>query len=138
MEKPSYRDAWHKSQFALIPVQTIFEPYYENGKSQRYGIHRKDGQPFTVAAIYEVARIQGEIIRSMSMLTINATNHPLMSQFHRSEDEKCSIVVIPETQRMDWLKCHYSEAMIFLSPMSDEFTAQSMPRQKHSTQTKLF
>lgn len=22
MEKPSFRDAWHKSQFALIPVQT--------------------------------------------------------------------------------------------------------------------
>lgn len=55
MEKPSYRDAWYKSQFALIPVQTIYEPYYDNGKSQRWGIHRKDGQPFTVAAIYEVA-----------------------------------------------------------------------------------
>ena len=55
MEKPSFRDAWHKSQFALIPVQTIYEPYYQNGKSQRWGIHRKDGQPFTVAAIYEVA-----------------------------------------------------------------------------------
>ena len=55
MEKPSYRDAWYKSQFALIPVQTIYERYYDNGKSQRWGIHRKDGQPFTVAAIYEVA-----------------------------------------------------------------------------------
>lgn len=47
-----------------------------------------------MAAIYEVARIQGEIIRSMSMLTINATYYPLMSQFHCPKDEKRSIVVI--------------------------------------------
>ena len=97
MEKLSYRDAWYKSQFALIPVQTIYEPYYENGKSQRWGIHRKEGQPLTVAAIYEAAHIQSEIIRSMSMLTINADYHPLMSKFHRPGDEKRSIVVIPES-----------------------------------------
>ncbi len=138
MEKPSYRDAWYKSQFALIPVQTIYEPYYENGKSQRWGIYRKDSQPFTVAAIYEVARIQGEIIRSMSMLTINADNHPLMSHFHRPEDEKRTIVVIPESQRMNWLKCHHSQAMNFLNPMSDDFTAKAMPRHNPTSQNPLF
>lgn len=63
MEKPSYRDAWYKSQFTLIPVQTVYEPYYENRKSQRWGIYHRDGHPFRaffricVAAIYEVARI---------------------------------------------------------------------------------
>ena len=25
-EKPSFRHAWHKNQFSLIPVDTIFEP----------------------------------------------------------------------------------------------------------------
>ena len=128
MRKPSFREAWHKSQFALIPVQTIYEPYYKNGKSQRWGIYRKDNQPFTVAAIYEVARIQGEIIRSMSMLTINATNHPLISWFHCPKDEKRSIVVIPHHLHMDWLKCHYTQVMRFLKPISHEFTAHAMPR----------
>lgn len=62
-----------------------------------------------------------------------------MSQFHRPEDEKRSIVVIPESQRMDWLKCHYTEAMNFLNPMSDEFTASPKPRlSKNKSQTDLF
>lgn len=32
-EKPSFREARHKSQFGLIHFETIFEPQYINGKS---------------------------------------------------------------------------------------------------------
>lgn len=52
-EKPSFRYAWKNSQFALIPVDTIYEPKYIDGKAHWYGIYRKDGMPFTVAALYE-------------------------------------------------------------------------------------
>lgn len=122
-EKLSFENAWFHSQFALIPVQTIFEPKYPNaneqhdGKSERWGIYREDGQPFTVAAIYEVARIQGEIIRSMSMLTINADHHPLMPQFHKPDDEKRSIVVIEPEYRMDWLTATPEKAFGLIRPM---------------------
>lgn len=114
MQKPSFKNAWLNSQFALIPVQTIYEPFYHQGKSQRYGIYRSDKQPFTVAAIYEIAKIGDGYIRSISMLTINADTHPFMSQFHAPNDEKRSIVVIPPEQRMDWLSCHFSQASAFL------------------------
>ncbi|GLR28822.1 Putative SOS response-associated peptidase YedK [Psychrobacter pacificensis] len=125
--KPSFRDAWLGSQFALIPVQTIFEPKYVDGKAQRWGIQRTDQAPFTIAAIYQAARIGGEIIRSMSLLTINADNHPFMSQFHKPDDEKRSIVVIAPDKHMDWLRCHHSQAHKFLQPMSDQFNAKFMP-----------
>lgn len=137
-DKPSFENAWHHSQFALIPVQTIFEPKYPYaneqgyGKSQRWGIYREDGQPFTVAAIYEVARIQGEIIRSMSMLTINADQHPLMSQFHRPDDEKRSIVVIEPEYQMDWLTATPENAFKLLQPMGEGFRAREMPRAKRA------
>ena len=36
--KPSFRHAWSKNQFCLIPVETIFEPKYIDGKSHWYGI----------------------------------------------------------------------------------------------------
>lgn len=49
-EKPSFRHAWKNSQFALTPVDTIYEPKYINGKAHWYGIYCKDGIPFTVAA----------------------------------------------------------------------------------------
>ena len=55
------------------------------------GIEREDGEPFTVAALYEMTKIGEQIVRSMTMLTINADNHPFMSQFHKPEDEKRSI-----------------------------------------------
>ena len=52
------------------------------------GIERQDGEPSTVAALYEMTKIGEQIVRSM---TINADNHPFMSQFHKPEDEKRSI-----------------------------------------------
>ena len=81
-----------------------------NGKAERWGIYREDGLPFTGAAIYDSTVIDGQQIRSMSMLTINADNHPFMSQFHKPEDEKRSIIVIPEEYREDWLNCKKEDA----------------------------
>lgn len=127
-EKPSFRNAWAKSQFALIPVQTIFEPRYtDDGKAERWGIYRKDHQPFTVAAIYENALIDGKQVRSMSMLTINADHHPFMKQFHKPEDEKRSVIIIPPDLRESWLNCNHQDAKEFFFDMPiDEFDA--MPK----------
>ena len=57
MDKPSFKRAWYNNQFALISVQTIFEPKYIEGKAHRYGIEREDGERFTVAALYEIVEI---------------------------------------------------------------------------------
>lgn len=122
-QKPSFRHAWFKNQFALIPVETIFEPKYIEGKSHWYGIKRKDGQPFTVAALYENAVIDDQQVCSMSMLTINADHHPFMSQFHKPEDEKRSIIVISEQYRNDWLNCSHDKARDFFFEMQDEYIA---------------
>ena len=123
--KPSFRNAWKKNQFALVPVDTFYEPKYIDGKPHWYGISREDGNPFTVAAIYEDAVIEGEKIRSFSMLTINSDDHPFMKQFHGPDDEKRSIIVIPEESRQDWLHCNHEQASDFFFEMKDEFIAQS-------------
>ncbi|MDH2484584.1 SOS response-associated peptidase [Acinetobacter baumannii] len=132
-KKPSFRHAWAKSQFALIPVEKIYEPRYVNGKAERWGIYREDGLPFTVAAIYDSTVIDGQQVRSMSMLTINADNHPFMSQFHKPEDEKRSIIVIPEEYREDWLNCKKEDADHFFFEMPiGEFTAEYFPKPRKS------
>ncbi|MEN8942639.1 SOS response-associated peptidase [Acinetobacter baumannii] len=124
-EKPSFRHAWKNSQFALIPVDTIYEPKYIDGKAHWYGIYRKDGMPFTVAALYENTKVEGHQVRSMTMLTINADHHPFMSQFHAPTDEKRSIIVIPDSLRNDWLNCKNTEAREFFLDMEpDEYLAQ--------------
>lgn len=128
-EKPSFRHAWHKNQFALIPVDAIFEPKYIDGKPQSYEIAREDGLPFTMAAIYENAVINDQPIRSMSLLTMNADQHPFMKQFHAPNHEKRSIIVIPEENRTDWLNCTSSEATQFFVAMQDEYVAT--PKNTH-------
>ena len=45
----------------------------------------------------------GTIIRSMSMLTVNADEHPLMCNFHRPEDEKRMVVILDEADYDAWL-----------------------------------
>ncbi|PJI34224.1 MULTISPECIES: SOS response-associated peptidase [Acinetobacter] len=122
--KPSFRHAWKNNQFALVPVDTFYEPKYIDGKPHWFGISREDGNPFTVAAIYDDVLIEGEKIRSFSMLTINSDQYLLMKQFHHPDDEKRSIIVIPEESRHDWLCCDHEQAHEFFFEMRDEFRAK--------------
>ncbi|QHG10833.1 SOS response-associated peptidase (plasmid) [Moraxella osloensis] len=108
-DKPSFKHAWFNNQFALIPVQTIYEP-------------------FTVAALYEIVKIGEQIVRSMTMLTTNADNHPFMLQFHKPEDEKRSIVVIEPEHRQDWLDMHHEDAFELLKPMGAGYVAEHLPK----------
>ncbi|MCU4337999.1 SOS response-associated peptidase [Acinetobacter dispersus] len=122
--KPSFKNAWKNNQFCLIPVETIFEPKYIDGKAIWYGIYRQDSMPFTLAGLYEQSSINGKSIISMTMITINADSHPFMQQFHASEDEKRSVVVIPRDRRNNWLRCDNEEATQFLHEFSpDDYTA---------------
>lgn len=135
MDKPSFKRAWYNNQFALISVQTIFEPKYIEGKAHRYGIEREDGERFTVAALDEIVKIGEQIIRSMTMLTINADNHPFMSQFHKPENEKRSIVVIEPEHRQDWLNMHHKDAFELLKPMGTGYVAEHWPKPKKPLKT---
>lgn len=54
------------------------------------------------------------------MLTINATDHPVMNQFHRPEDEKRMVVILPEDQYDAWLEAKPSESMDFMKAYSAE------------------
>ena len=132
-EKPSFRHAWHNNQFALVPVELFYEPRYIENKPERWAIERLDKQPFTIAAMYELAEQDGQLIRSMTMLTINADQHPLMRQFHATTDEKRSIAVIPPELRASWLSANHTSATeLLLELKSAEYTAYPAPRVKAS------
>ena len=128
-EKPSFREPWKKRRYALIPMRAFFEPDYETGKAIRWRIERQDEQPFTVAAIWDRWKQGEDLITSFSMLTLNATNHPVMGRFHAPGDEKRSLVIVPPEHRDDWLHATQEEARGLLKPMpAEEFTARPDPR----------
>jgi putative SOS response-associated peptidase YedK len=125
-EKASYRKAWRENQFALIPMISFYEPNYETGVSVRWRIERDDLEPFTAAAIWDTCNLLDKedipyLLRSFSMMTINADGHPLMSKFHNPiDDEKRSIVVIPPDLRHDWLNADHRTAKELLNEIIAE------------------
>ena len=112
-EKPSYRTAWRKRQYAIALLDDFFEPNWETGRAVRWRIQRADGQPMGVASIWDrwTDPGTGEIVTSFSMLTVNADGHPVMGRFHRPEDEKRSVVVLAPEQFRTWLNANVNEAM---------------------------
>ncbi|KXZ71392.1 hypothetical protein AVENLUH5627_01125 [Acinetobacter venetianus] len=102
-QKPSFQDAAYKCKFGVIPVSEFYESKYIENKPQRWGVRRKDGKAFYIAALYEIRKLNDQIIRSAAMLTMDAIDHPMMKDFHEPGDLKRSIVVIPDTRLDDWL-----------------------------------
>ena len=136
---PSFQSAWKKRQFGLVLMDSFYEPYYEasaiKDKSVRYRIKRADGQPEAAACIYErvIDRTTGEIIFTFSMLTINATDHPVMKHFHKPEDEKRSIVILQDSDYQNWLYADHDAARQLLQLAHDSYLTSEpapLPNQK--------
>ena len=140
--KPSYRGAWQRGQFALVPMDSFYEPSYASGRAVRWQIQRQDLVAFTVAALWDVcppsaANGLSEPLFSFSMLTINADGHAVMGAFHRPEDEKRSLVVVPRKHRSDWLTANPARARDLLQAMPvNEFGSQAAPLEAKPRQSK--
>ena len=125
-EKPSFRDAWKRAQHCIIPVQSFFEPDWRSGKAQPTRIALVNDDPMGVAGLWAAWRSpEGETVHSFAMLTINADDHALMRNFHKPQDEKRMIVILPPARYNDWLQANASESGDFLHawPADDLKTA---------------
>jgi putative SOS response-associated peptidase YedK len=100
----SFRNAWRHRQFALVPMQNFYAICYETGEPVRRRIERADGEPFAVAGIWE-RRTGGDGPPhwSFSLLTVNADEHPLMSQFRKPMGETRSLVMLDPADYEGWL-----------------------------------
>ena len=59
-------------------------------------------------------RATGEIVFSFTMLTINADSNELMKHFHRPDDEKRMVTILPEAHYGDWLSLPNPDAKSLL------------------------
>lgn len=132
-EKRSFQDAFQKCQFGVIPVSEFYEAKYINGRPQRWGVRRRDGQGFYIAALYEIAKIQGGVIRSAAMLTMDAIDHEMMREFHEPADVKRSVMIIPHDQLDEWLSLKTTDIQKFASGFPvDEFECFYCPKSRHA------
>lgn len=104
-EKPSFRSAWRHGQHCIIPAMAIYEPDWRTGKAIATRITRADGEPMGIAGLCEHWRDSstGQTLHSYTMLTVNADDHEFMSNYHRPEDEKRMVVILPRGLYRDWL-----------------------------------
>jgi putative SOS response-associated peptidase YedK len=114
-EKPSFRDAWRLARHCIIPAEAFYEPDWRSGKAVATRISRTDGQPMGIAGLWTGWKgPDGEVVRSMTMLTVNAADHPLMRNYHKPDDGKRMVVILPESQYSDWLTAPADRSMEFM------------------------
>jgi putative SOS response-associated peptidase YedK len=121
-EKRSFARAWHRAQLCTVPMTCFYEPNYESGRAERFGIGMQDDAPFHVAGLWrEWREADGKIATSFTQITINADEHPLMRRFHKPDDEKRALVVLAPNEVDAWLQCRSPElARSFLRPYPAE------------------
>ncbi len=132
-EKPSFRDAWKRAQWCVVPADAVYEPCYETGKAVRWRIESADGAPLAIAGIHQQWRAPGgDIVQSFSMLTINADAHPVMNRFHAPGDEKRSVVLLEPDAIDAWLAADHDQARALLRAFDPSrvrtFSAPRPPR----------
>jgi putative SOS response-associated peptidase YedK len=110
-EKRTFRAAWAAGQRCIIPAEAIYEPNYESGKPVRWRIAKASGLPMGIAGIYTVwTNPEGKEVFAMSMLTVNADDHPFMKRFHAPDHEKRTVVILEPGDFDGWLSCPVGEA----------------------------
>jgi len=121
-EKPSFRDAWRLARHCIIPAQAIFEPDWRSGKAVGTRITRTDGKPMGIAGLWTGWKnpANGQILRSFTMLTVNADDHEFMRNFHKPEDEKRIVVILHENEYDEWLAATPDESQNFLRHFPSE------------------
>jgi putative SOS response-associated peptidase YedK len=87
--KPSFRSAF-QSRRCLIPADGYFEWQKQDGKKQPFYFHRRDGQPFAFAGLWERwAPPDGEAIESCTILTTVA------NELARPVHDRMPVIVAP-------------------------------------------
>ena len=119
MEKPSFRDAWRRSQHCIIPAEALFEPDWGSGRAVAARIGSADGEPLGVAGLWSCWRAQDQEIFSFTMLTVNADQHPIMREMHKPDDEKRMVVVLPPARYAQWLDLPARDSLDFLHAQGD-------------------
>lgn len=132
--KPSFRDAWKHAQHCIIPADTFFEPDWRSGRAIPTQIGRADGAPMGIAGLWSSWKSpKGEVVNSFTMLTINATNHPLMRQFHKPTEEKRMVVILAEDDYDDWLQAGTTQSQRFFRLYPAALLEATQPLTLHPT-----
>lgn len=137
-KSPLYGPTWRSGGRCLIPARCVIEPSYPDARRdatgkwilgpcvwQRIGVI--DRPTMCVAGIWRTLKDpDGSPRHVMTMITVNADGHPVMSRMHKPDDEKRSVVILRPDDWEEWLttpNVEAARAMLQLYP-AKEMVAQ--------------
>ena len=110
VERRSFAPAWRRLQLCAVPMAWFYEPCYESGRAVRHAIGMADESLFFVAGLWrDWQEPDGGVTSSFTQITINADEHELMRRMHKPDDEKRSLVILPQDEVEDWLACRSTD-----------------------------
>lgn len=126
----TFGNAWRRGQHCIVPAEAVYEPDWRSGKAVPTRFTRADGHPLGVAGLWDRYRnAAGELVESFTMLTINAADHPVFREYHKPNDEKRMVVILPEGAYGDWLEAGPEETGDFLQGFpADLLLAEPVPQ----------
>ncbi|AOJ06506.1 SOS response-associated peptidase [Burkholderia mayonis] len=99
-----YGAAWRAGQRCLIPCEWVYEPCYETGRNVWHRVGLAGWRPYCVAGVWKrYVDEDGRSLVGMSMLTVNADGHAVMTRMHKPGDEKRSVVILRRADYDEWL-----------------------------------
>ncbi|WP_175994470.1 SOS response-associated peptidase family protein [Burkholderia vietnamiensis] len=133
-KSPLYGPTWRSGGRCLIPARYVIEPSYPDARRdasgkwilgpcvwQRIGVI--DRPTMCVAGIWRTLKdVDGRPRHAMTMITVNADDHPIMSRMHKPDDEKRSVVILRPYDWEEWLttpNVEAARAMLQLYPAGE-------------------
>lgn len=138
-DKPSFRSAWRDRQWALVPMESYFDPCWETGQAVRWRIARADGATMACAGVWERWRdpASNDVVASFSLLTVNSDHHPLTRRMHRVGDEKRMPVIVNPVDFDAWLHASPQDAMALIQGSAEiDLVGEPAPKSTAAKQPK--
>ncbi|WP_026350250.1 SOS response-associated peptidase [Bordetella sp. FB-8] len=124
----TFGNAWQRAQHCIMPAEAVFEPDWRSGRAVPTRFSHVDGVPLGIAGLWDKFRdTAGQWHESYTMLTINADQHPLFREYHRTGEEKRMVVILPAGAYGEWLAAGADDTRDFLHPFpADQLLAQAV------------
>lgn len=111
----NFRDPWLAGQRCIVPMMAFMEDDWRSGKAVPTRIARVDGKPMGIAGLWESwTGVDGEVITSYTLLTVNANSHALMSRYQQPGNEKRMLAILNEGAYDAWLGARPEKAKEFM------------------------
>ena len=135
--RASYELPWARGQRCIIPAQSFDTLCWDAGRHVWWRLRRADGKPWALAGLWNtwVDQETDEVHESFTMLTVDASAHPLLSHMYKAVPQwspegggQRSVVPLERDDVVHWLTGTEPQARALLRlPPMEAFEVERLP-----------